>query len=144
MNKTADKVIWQSVCYVPIRIDPPLEFNTPNIWISDTGVTSVSAFSSGIYGVDTVFVFRRAPRHDERRQLIMVSFGIPLYVFIVSRLLLFIDACETYLNVLVFNREFMFCVKSLFYMHEIFLSKTTIARLVAWLKLRTLNEPSVD
>lgn len=57
MNKTADKVIWQSVCYVPIRIDPPLEFNIPNIWISDTGVTSVSAFSSGIYGVDTVFVF---------------------------------------------------------------------------------------
>lgn len=33
MNKTADKVIWQSVCYVPIRIDPPLEFNIPNIWI---------------------------------------------------------------------------------------------------------------
>lgn len=144
MNKTADKVIWQSDCYVPIRIDPPLEFNIPNIWISDTGVTSVSAFSTGIYGVDTVFVFRRAPRHDERRQLIMVSFGIPLYVFIVSRLLLFIDACETYLNVLVFNREFMFRVKSLFYMHEIFLSKTTITRLVAWLKLRTLNEPSVD
>lgn len=29
MNKTADKVIWQSDCYVPIRIDPPLEFNIP-------------------------------------------------------------------------------------------------------------------